>query len=358
MTEMFGLIRRNRRPTALRHLVSAIQRDAPANLGQNPGSLPSHHIFCAGTYTPVFARLAAEAALRACPPDLRRDFRLFIHVDGVAARSRADLMAWLREIPGVEVTYGLFGILANDRIPGKWHQVMINDVVREFGREPHLAFIDADLFVVDGSWWQQCRQHLADDVYAVTVGLRKNSAMAFNGKIHTAIRTNLFSLNTAAHNRLNQQRFNKDIRATEFLRAEYPDASFELGNMDTMISGSLRAQAHGFRIVDVMENVPHCHIGGFSHLKAEKFKDYEKPERLHSIRGLLAQARLLARVLEHFDRSGWGNRVDQAYRENVAHMTAFINEHKKLRQMQDDMPPASREVVFDQVMAMVGGSKP
>ena len=354
MTEMFGLIRRNRRPTALRHLVSAIQRDAPANLGQRTSSLPSHHIFCAGTYTPVFARLAAEAALRACPPDLRRDFRLFIHVDGVAGRVRADLMSWLREIPGVEVTYGLFGILAQDRIPGKWHQVMINDVVREFSSEPHLAFIDADLFVVDGSWWQQCQKNLADDVYAVTVGLRKNSTVTLGSKVHTAIRTNLFTLNTAAHNKLNQQRYNKDGRAADLIKTECPDANIKLGNMDTMIGGSLRAQVHGYKVLDVMESVPHCHIGGFSHLKASKFKDHENPERLESIRGLLAQARLLARVLEYFEQRGWGNWVDRVYREDVARMKAFIDSQGKLQQMLAEMPPVSREIVFEQVAAAIG----
>ena len=352
---MFGLIRRNRRPTVLRHLVSAIQREVPANLGQTAvSSLPSHHIFCAGTYTPVFARLAAEAALRACPPELLPAFRLFIHVDGVAGKVRANLMAWLRELPGVEVTYGLFGILHQDRIPGKWHQVMINDVVRQFSREPHLAFVDADLFVVDGSWWQQCRQHLADDVYAVTVGLRKNTTMKLDGKTHTAIRTNLFTLNTAVHNELNQQRYNKDGRAADLIKTEWPDANIKLGNMDTMIGGSLRAQAHGYKVLDVMESVPHCHIGGFSHLKASKFKDHESPERLESIRGLLAQARLLARVLEYFDQRGWGSWVDRAYREDVARMKAFINSQETLRQMQSEMPPASREIVFEQVAAIVG----
>ena len=352
---MFGLIRRNRRPTVLRHLVRAIQREMPANLGQTAvSSLPSHHIFCAGTYTPVFARLAAEAALRACPPELRRDFRLFIHVDGVAGRVRADLMSWLREVPGVEVTYGLFGILAQDHIPGKWHQVMINDVVREFSSEPHLAFVDADLFVVDDSWWQQCQKHLANDVYAMTVGLRKNSTVTLGSKVHTAIRTNLFTLNAAVHRELNQQRYSKDGRATELLKAEFTEALLEVGNIDSMIGGSLRAQVHGYKVLDVMESVPHCHIGGFSHLKANKFRDYENPERLESIRGLLAQARLLARVLEYFEQRGWGSWVDRVYREDVVRMKAFIDSQERLRQMQSEMPPASREIVFEKVAAIVG----
>ena len=351
---MFGLIRRNRRPTALRHLVSALQREAPADLGQSSSNrLPSHHIFCAGTYSPVFARLAAEAALQACPEDLRSDFRLFIHVDGVAGRVRADLMSWLREVPGVDVTYGLFGILANDRIPGKWHQVMVNDVVREFRSEAHLAFVDADLFVVDDSWWRKC-EHLASNIYALSVGLRRNSTMMLDGRIFTATRTNLFTLNTTVHNEFNQQRYSKDERVIAQLKTEFPHAVLDLGNMDSMIGGSLRAQAHGYKVLDVMEEVAHCHIGGFSHLSAEKFKDCENPERLQSIRGLLTQARLLARVLGYFDQRGWGTRVDRAYRAKVARMTAFIAGNDVLRRMQSELPPASREIVFERVAKTTG----
>jgi hypothetical protein len=350
---MIGLIRRNRRPTALRRLVSALQRDVPPRQAIDP-RLPSHHILCAGTYSPVFARLAAESALAACPPELRDSFRLFIHVDGVAARVRAELMSWLREIPGVELTYGLFGILSADRIPGKWHQVMINDVAREFAAERHLAFIDADLFLVDDAWWRQCASHLADDVYALSVGLRNNSAMQLGERCFSPIRTNLFTLNPALHNALNQQRCNKDERVARLLREEFPQSRLELGNMDTMMGGSLRAQARGYRVIDVGSQVPHCHIGGFSHLQAGKFRDYANPERLRSITGLLAQARLLKRVLQYFDRRGWGERVDAAYRENVARMDAFINGEAALRQMLAEMPPAPREIVFERVAAATG----
>ncbi len=350
---MFALMRRNRRPTALRHLVSACTRDLPPRLPV-AGPMPSHHILCAGTYSPVFARLAAESALAASPPELRSQLRLFIHVDGVAGRARAELQAWLREIPGVELTYGLFGILPQDRIPGKWHQVMVNDVCREFQAEPHIAYIDADLFVVDGSWWQQCSAHLSEQVYALSVGLRQNSTLTLAGQCHTAIRTNLFTLNTGVHLELNQQRFSKDQRAAAQLQAEYPQARLELGNMDSMIGGSLRAQAHGYQVLDVGALVPHCHIGGFSHLSAGKFKDYRNPERRQSITGLLAQARLLARVLDYFDRRGWAPRVDRAYRDKVAQMNAFIAGEAALAQMQAELPPAPREIVFEQVAAATG----
>lgn len=350
---MFALMRKNRHPTALRHLISTLTRDVPARLPL-VGPMPSHHILCAGTYSPVFARLAAESAFSACPASERDKLRLFIHVDGVANRARAELQAWLREIPGVELTYGLFGILPQDRIPGKWHQVMVSDVAREFQEEAQIAFIDADLFVVDGSWWQQCSEHLAEDVYSVSVGLRQNSTMTLGEQQYTAIRTNLFTLNTGIHNSLNQQRYSKDQKAAALLQAEFPAARLQLGNMDSMIGGSLRAQAHGYRVIDVAAQVPHCHIGGFSHLHAGKFKDYGNPERLRSITGLLAQARLLARVLDYFDQRGWASRVDQAYRENVARMNAFIANDPPLARIQAELPPAPREIIFEQVAASTG----
>lgn len=346
---MFGLMRRNRHPTPLRHLVSLLHREAPTlPVGPLATPQPSHHIFSAGTYTPVFARLAAETALKACPAEWRRDFRLYIHVDGVASSVRPDLLAWLREIPGVEVTYGLFGILPVDRIPGKWHQVMINDVVRRFRQEKHLAFIDADLFVQDDRWWQQCRQHLGDDVYALTAGLRPKSTLVLGEQPCVAMKTNLFTLNTQVHLELNEQRFNKDQRALDNLRREFPKARIEVNAVDTQICASLRAQAHGYKVLDV--EVPHCHIGGFSHLKAGKFKDYQNPERQTSIRGLLGQARFLPKVIAYFDRRGWGRFVEAGYRQDIGQMLAYIDSITPLRETMQTLPLTPREAMFDTIV--------
>lgn len=346
---MRGLIRRNRAPTPLRHLVSLLQRELPPLSGAPiPVQPPSHHIFSAGTYTPVFARLAAETALKACPEELRRDFRLYIHVDGVAASVRPDLMAWLREIPGVEVTYGLFGILPFDRIPGKWHQVMVNDVVRHFRQEKHLAFIDADLFVQDATWWNLCRQHLNDDLYALTVGLRPKSTLLLDERHYVAMRTNLFTLNTRLHLELNQQRYTKDERALAWLAKEFPSGKLDVNAMDSLIGGSLRAQAHGYQVLDV--EVPHCHIGGFSHLKAGKFKDYQNPERQASIRGLLGQARFLPKVIAYFDRRGWANFVEPGYRRDVGEMLAYIDSIGPLREMMQGLSLTPREAMFDTIV--------
>lgn len=347
---MFGLIRRNRHPTALRHLVSALQREAPADLAHSPGNrLPSHHIFCAGTYSPVFARLAAEAALQACPEDLRNDFRLFIHVDGVAGRVRSDLMSWLREVPGVEVTYGLFGILANDRIPGKWHQVMINDVVREFRSEAHLAFLDADLFIAGAAWWRDCLSALDGNIFALSAGLRRNRCMILAEQQYFPIKTNLFTLNTAAHIQLNEQRFNKDKRAIERLHAEYPNAKINAPNIDTMIAASLRAQAHGLKVVDTDRLLSYCHVGGFSHLSTNKFLGCEAPENRATIEAWLIRLRLLTRVLDHFFARGWGRFVDRDYGDRIQKARAFVASNPFLANLMQMVEASRHERVFVQL---------
>jgi hypothetical protein len=347
---MIGLIRRNRRPTALRRLVSALQREVPPRQAIDP-RLPSHHILCAGTYSPVFARLAAECFLAACPEDLRSDFRLFIHVDGVAARVRADLMSWLREVPGVELTYGMFGILSFDRIPGKWHQIMVNDVVHEFRNERHLAFVDADLFIADERWWQCCRDELAADVYALTAGVRRNRHLLLEGRQYYPIKTNLFTLNTAAHLALNQQRFSKDARALCLLREEFPAAELVAPNIDSLIAGSLRAQSHGLRVIDVDGRLDYCHVGGFSHLRINKFQGFDAPENRATIEAWLARLHLLIKVLDLFLTRGWGGFVDAEYRANIEQARRFVEATPALREIMAKVTPTRHETVFNRLFA-------
>lgn len=345
---MFGLIRRNRRPTSLRHLVNMFSQDIPE---RRPASsvLPSHHILCAGTYTPVFARLAAESALAACPPDMRSEFRLFIHVDGVAAKERRELMAWLGEVPGVEITYGMFGILPRDRIPGKWHQVMINDVVRRFQSESHLAFVDADLFISGGEWWDLCRNNLSPDLYALTAGVRKNRQFVLNEVTYFPIKTNLFTLNTAAHLNINCQRFNKDIRALNRLKMEYPSADLMAPSIDTLIAGSLRAQAHGLKVIDVDDQIVYCHVGGFSHLGINKFNGFDSPENRKTIEAWLGRLRVMTKVLDHFLAVGWDRFVDKSYRTNIDQARLFVDRTPLLRQTMNELMPSRHEQAFDQL---------
>lgn len=352
---MYGLIRRNRRPTVLRRLVSALTSDIPERL---PAStvLPSHHILCAGTYTPVFARLAAETALASCPDHLRGELRLFIHVDGVAARVRPDLMAWLAEIPNVELTYGMFGILPQDRIPGKWHQTMINDVVSRFSSESHVAFVDADLFIADAQWWNLCLTGLSDQCYAMTAGLRKNRHLQLAETTLYPIKTNLFTLNTSLHLALNQQRFNKDARALEMLRGEFPDAELLAPNIDTLIAGSLSAQAHGFSVMDVDDGISYCHVGGFSHLGANKFNDFASPENRQTIEAWLGRLRVMTKVLDHFLAVGWDRFVDAGYRTNIEQARRFVSETPFLRETMSQLTPTRHELAFDRLFAAPWGA--
>ncbi|MGB0127718.1 MAG: hypothetical protein WBP72_08775 [Rhodocyclaceae bacterium] len=352
---MYGLIRRNRRPTLLRRLVSAAQKDLPPAVAAEPTTLPSHHIFCAGTYTPVFARLAAETALAACPTELRPDFRLFIHVDGVASDQRADLLAWLREIPGAEVTYGLFGILSHDRIPGKWHQVMINDVVRQFRQEAHLAFIDADLFIDGRAWWDVGRETLAPDVYSISAGIRGNRHLDIDGRTFFPIKTNLFTLNTGLHLSLNEQRFNKDARALRRLGREFPAAALVAPNVDTLIAGSLRAQAHGLRVIDVDDRVDYCHVGGFSHLRINKFHGFDAPQNRATIEAWISRLRLLSRVLDLFLTRGWERFIDRDYRKNIAEARTFVAATPLLQELTETVEPTRHERVFERLFAAEAG---
>ena len=347
---MYSLIRRNKRPTVLRHLVGALARDVAA-CAKPPSVLPSHHILCAGTYTPVFARLAAESALAACPAHLRSDFRVFIHVDGVARGVRGDLMAWLGEVPGVELTYGLFGILAQDHIPGKWHQVMINDVVKAFQAEPHIAFVDADLFLVDDGWWNAHLPLLNDKLFSVSLGKRGYAKGLRGGEEFSAGKTQLFTVNTRIYQAINRQRFTKDRAAIAGLKRDFPDVDWQISRPDSQVECSLRAQAMGYPVVDVYDRVTHCHVGGFSHLSYNKFHDHENPERLQAISSWTASARLLKRTLDYFDRRGWGRFVDAAFRRNMEQTRGFIAEHPLLQELSVTVPPTSHEVVFDTLVA-------
>lgn len=347
---MYGLVRRNRRPTPIRRLVSLCSH-AAHQVEARPAALPSHHILCAGTYTPVFARLAAESALAACPAELRQDFRLFIHVDGVARQERASLMQWLAEIPGVELTYGLFGIVAWDRIPGKWHQTMVSDVIQAFRGEAHVAFIDADLFLTGDTWFRLCQQQLNAGLYALSAGLRENRTMTLGERAFHPIKTNLFTVNTAAHLQLNQQRFSKDQRAAALLQTEFPQARLQVPNMDSMVTASLRAQAHGLQVRDVDDEVNYCHVGGFSHLRMNKFFGFEAEENRATIDAWLARLRLMRQVLQHFDQRGWSERVQTSYRHNIGEALDFVRDHPYLAGRIAQVNPTRHETAFQDLLA-------
>ena len=339
------ILRKIRRPTVLRHVVRRLYGQK-APVPRNQGSFPSQHIICAGTYSPVFARLAAESALAACPQELRSNFKLYVHVDGVNMGKRRELVAWLREVPGLEVTEGLFGITSRDRIPGKWHQTMVSDVVRVFSNEKHLGFIDADLFLSGASWFDLCSTRLTDDLYGLCGGFRQSS-MVLNEQKFYGMTTSLFTVNTSAHLALNQQRFSKDMRPIEMLREEFPAATIAIKPaMDSMIGGSLRAQAHGMRVEDIDLEVEYCHVGGFSHLRANKFSDQGSE---YSVDTWLARFHVMVRVLALFDARGWGQYVETSYRHNIDTAMARIQGDVDLRRRFESAAPSRDALVFNKL---------
>ena len=228
---------------------------------------------------------------------------------------------------------------------------MINDVVREFSIEPHLAFIDVDLFVAGPAWWCDCLSLLNSNTFALTAGLRRNRCMTISGEQFFPIKTNLFTLNTVAHIQLNEQRFNKDKRAIERLHAEYPNAKLEAPNIDTMIAASLGAQAHGLRVIDTDKRLDYCHVGGFSHLNTNKFFGYETPENRATIEAWLIRLRLLTCVLDHFLARGWAGFVDHDYRDRIQKARAFVASNPFLANLMQTVEASQHERVFAQLFS-------
>ncbi len=315
-------------------------------------SLPSHHILCAGPYTVPFARLAAESALASCPESMRKGLRLHIHLDSILWWHRNRIRRWLSEVPGVEVTYGLFGIRPGDKIPGKWHQRMVNKVAQTFSSEPHVAFIDADFFIADAGWWQACEAHTDADLYALSVGLRTNRHMRIDSKTLHPIKTHLFSLQPEAHCRWNTQTFTRDMASAEQLVRDYPQAEIELGKgLDSMVIGSLIAQAQGMRVLDVEPLMTGCHVGGFSHIKKSKLTgDNRVPQELDN---WLARLRLINRVLGLMQARGWTRFIESGHRKRVAQATAFVKSTPQLSERQQALPPTSHEQAFEQVLKIL-----
>lgn len=341
---------RSKRPSILRHLRRS-WFGAERSLDIRPTDLPSHHILCAGPYTVPFARLAAEAALASCPEDIRDDLNLYVHVDAIPASSRESLCRWLAEVPNLKVTYGLFGIRPGDRIPGKWHQTMINDVAKAFRAEQHIAFIDADLFIDGRGWWDCCPSLLADDVYSLTVGLR-DTRRACNC---VAIKTNLFTVNTAVHLALNAQRFNKDGRALQYLKREFPNLNIDVGRgLDTMVVGSLQAQLHGNRVIDVEDRISVCHVGGFSHIKAGKFFGKGVQTANEMIDAWICRLRLVTRVMNVFRERGWEAFIDPEHAAIITEAYAAVKTNQDIERRLREFPPSAHEVAFENVLAKLG----
>ena len=128
----------------------------------------SHHILCIGDATIPYARLSALCLEAQCPRRLRDNFRIYVHLDGLRQDPQR-AAEWFRRSSRTEVTTGLFGIPPDEYVPGKWHQAMVNTVSTEFSQEPVVAFVDADCFVTDSSWFLTA-QRLCCNFRAATSG--------------------------------------------------------------------------------------------------------------------------------------------------------------------------------------------
>lgn len=315
--------------------------------------LPSHHILCAGPYTVPFARLAAESALASCPQALRKELKLYIHLDSILWWKRRRTIDWLSSIDGVEVTFGRFGIRPGAKIPGYWHQRMINTVAAEFQHERHLAFIDADYFIADERWWRTCLEYDQDDVYAITVGLRTNRHLSDDCHCWYPIKTNLFTLHPQLHQRFNRQHFNKDMSAVERFEQEYPGLELDLGKgLDTMVMGSLIAQKESYRVLDIEHEVGGCHVGGFSHIKKSKLVSDNKVPSEHN--NWITRVRLINRVLKTMQIKGWDRFIDRKHQARVEEATHFLMATPPLRERLESLPLTRHEVAFDKVLALLG----
>ena len=118
----------------------------------------SHHIFCIGDATIPYARLSALCLEAQCPRRLRDNFQIYVHLDGLRQDPQR-AAEWFRRSSRTEVTTGLFGIHPDAYVPGKWHQAMVNTVSTEFSQAPVVAFVDADCFVTDSSWFLTAQLH-------------------------------------------------------------------------------------------------------------------------------------------------------------------------------------------------------
>lgn len=311
----------------------------------NATTPPPFHILCAGPYSVAFARLCAEMIHLHCPEAHRPGLRTYIHLDGLKKDAMALAASWLRECPHTSVTCGLFGIRPGERIPGYWHQKMVNKVAEAFAFEPELAIIDADAFLVDDSWWKF--PFRADERLGYrTWGLRGKRGFVLGASHHAPINTILFSFRPGFHTAVNRQAFTKDESALKHLQHEFPGLQAELQRgIDSMMAASIRAQLLGFRIDDLKPHIGLCHVGGFSHIKPSKLSAEKEAGRLAT---WCQRVRLNLRVLNFMDRLGWNTQIDGDYRQNVK------KTHHLLVQADLQAPESEDERLFSRIEALGG----
>ena len=354
----------------------------------------SHHICCMGDLTIPYAKLAARCLEEFCPPELRDDLRIFIHLDALSDPPAA--AEWLRS-PRTEVTTGMIGLAAGTYIPGRYHQVMFNRVSEEFAAERTIAFVDADLFLVDASWFAVAQTHDPERHYARSCGFRGDNRLVVThrGSWLRSISTKLFTLTPSIHNDLHPQRHNADNEALGALQARFPDISVSLRapHVDSMMVSSVEAQLRGLEVVDVSGKVNAAHIGSISSMRAQKIRTVTARLRatgmLHlsggrelGLRALaragrggwlpaslktrvrdamnlslrldswLSRVRLNARALDLPRSLGWGAWIDSQYEAQIQEMAQAIARDKYCSGRQRNMPATPDEIAFSRLVSI------
>ncbi len=310
----------------------------------------SHHIFCAGASGAAFARLALEALWHSCPKGIQRELRVFVHLDALSDHAAREIAAMLSEAPHATVTRGLFGI-SDPRKAINWHQRMINRISELFSHEWRIAFVDADLFLGEGEWWECATAAHSPSVYSHSLGLRSTRRLVMPGELDTfaAIKTVLFTLAPKIHNALNTQIQNKDEKAAAQLLAEFPGATLQNGPfVDTMVVSSLRAQAFGGRVMDMSARVSAAHIGGFSHIDIKKLasgKSSASPDNW------LRRLRLFHAVAEVIRNKGWGKFLAEENLRAAEQMLSVIRNETMLDGKYRNLKPSGDEIAFQRLMA-------
>jgi hypothetical protein len=305
-----------------------------------------HHILCAGPHTVPFARMCAECLVRSCPEAERDSLRIYVHVDGLRPKEIDGACRWLSEVPRTIPRWARFGIKPKETIPGRWHQRMVNRIVNDFAWEPLICFVDADFFLADDSWWQMSLDFQKDSLFAISHGLRANRQMVFGSQVYSAMKTQFFVLWPAEFLSVNSQGFTRDEDSLESLASEFPQAQLRMDKgIDSMVVGSLRAQALGWKVRDIEPGMNACHVGGFSHIKPEKFNSQKLEIRERWAR----RVRLMESVYAFMEELGWADFFDPGNMKQLRETRAHVARHEVLEQMIRTLAPTRNELAFEDV---------
>jgi len=240
---------------------------------------------------------------------------------------------------------GLFGIKPDVKVSGKYHQAMINTISEQFKNEPVLAFVDADCFLIDSSWHKAILKHNPSRHYSLIPGFKGETIAEHQGISYRKMRTTLFTLTPSLHNKICEQKFNKDWSAYSKLVTEFPEVHFPtLKKMDCMVTSSLKAQLLGYEIKPLRKAVKFTHIGGFSYMTIRKIQ--ENIGRTDYLDRWLRRLRLNFKVLSFFEQLGWESKIDYSYAFSIRKMMQEAQSEPYLSNRLTTLPETSSEKKF------------